>query len=100
MAKTFALLALKYWWPRQRATVRAFLARPTPNFRSRGAGSAPTPMCTFFELVAAGIFGPLKPTARGRTHILVLIDHHTRWVELIAPSEPTAELGAEAIFEH
>ena len=37
--------------------------------------------------------------ARGHTHILVLIDHHTRWVELIALPEPTAKLVAEAIFE-
>ena len=58
------------------------------------------PIGTPFELVAADIFGPVKPTARGRTHILMLIDHHTRWMELIALPEPTAELVAEAIFEH
>ena len=29
LAKTFARLALRYWWPRQRAKVRAFLARCT-----------------------------------------------------------------------
>ena len=29
----------------------------------------------------------------------MLIDHHTRWVELIALPESTAELVAEAIFE-
>ena len=29
----------------------------------------------------------------------MLIDHHTRWVELIVLPEPTAELVAEAIFE-
>ena len=58
------------------------------------------PIGTPFEIVAADILGPLKPTARGRTRILVLIDHHTRWVELIALPEPTAELVAKAIFEH
>ena len=57
------------------------------------------PIGTPFEIMAAHIFGPLKPTARGHTHILVLIDHHTRWVDLIALPEPTAELVAEAIFE-
>ena len=58
------------------------------------------PIGTPFEIVAAETFGPLKPTARGRTRILILIDHHTRWVELIASPEPTAELVAEAVFEH
>ena len=57
------------------------------------------PIGTPFEIMAADIFGPLRPTARGHTHILVLIDHHARWVELIALPEATAELVAEAIFE-
>ena len=57
------------------------------------------PIGTPFEIVTADIFGPLKPTARGHTYILVLIDHHTRCVELVALPETTAELVAEAIFE-
>ena len=58
------------------------------------------PINTPFEVVAAELFGQLKPTARGRTHILALIDHHTRWVELIALPESTNELVADAIFKH
>ena len=57
------------------------------------------PIGTPFEIVAADIFGSLKPTARARTHILALIDHHIRWVELIVLPEPTAELVADTIFE-
>ena len=57
------------------------------------------PIGTPFEVVAADIFGPLRPTSRGNSHILVLIDHHTRWVELVPMPEPTAELVAQAIFE-
>ena len=57
------------------------------------------PIGTPFEIVAADIFGALKPTARGHTHILVLFSHHTRWVKLIALPEPSAELVAEAILE-
>ena len=49
--------------------------------------------------MAADSFGPLRPTARAHTHILVLINHHIRWVELIALPEPTAKLVAEATFE-
>ena len=103
MAKTFTRLALRYWWPRQRAHVRAFLARYT--FRMANTQfSMPRrwlgPLIgTTFEIVAADIFGPLKPTARGHTHIFVLVDHHTRCKELIALPEPTVELVAEAIFE-
>ena len=103
LAKTFARLVLRYWWPRQRANVRAFLARcmfcmANTQF-SKPWRWLSLPIGTPFEIVAADIFGPLRPTARGHTHILILIDHHTRWVELIALHELTAELVAEAIFE-
>ena len=101
LVKTFARLALRYWWPRQRANVRAFrctLCMANTQF-SRPWRWLSLPIGTLFEIVAADIFGPLKPTARGYTHILVLIDHHARWVEPIALPEPTAELVAEAIFE-
>ena len=70
-----------------------------PSFEAVALAQPPNRYAPF-EIVAADIFGPLKPTARGRTHILVLIGHHTRWVELIALPDPTAELVAEAIFEH
>ena len=103
LPKAFARLALNIWWPRQRANVRAFLARCTFSM-AKTQFSKPwrwlsLPIDTPFGIVAADIFGPLKPTARGHTHILVLIDHHTRWVELVVLPEPTAELVAEAIFE-
>ena len=102
LAKTFACLALRYWWPRQRANVRAFLARCTSCMANTHLSKPwrwlSLPIGTPFEIVAADIFGPLRPTARGHTHILVLIDHPTRWVEVIALPEPTAEFVAEAIF--
>ena len=104
LAKTFVHLALMYWWPRERANFRAFLARCTSCMANTQLSKPwrwiSLPIGTPFEIVAADIFGPLKPAARARTHILVLTDHHTRWVELIALPEPTAELVAEAIFEH
>ena len=86
LARTFARLALRYWWPWQRGNVRAFLARCTFCMAS-SQFSTPwrwlsLPIGTPFETVAADIFSPLKPRTRGRTHILVLLDHHTRWVEL------------------
>ena len=34
--------------------------------------------------MAMDLFGPLVKTPRGATIILVLIDHFTRWVEVVA----------------
>ena len=82
LAKTFACLALRHWRPHQRANVRAFLARCT-FFTTNTQFSKPwrwlsLPVGTPFEIVAADIFGPLMPTARGYTDILMLIDQHAR----------------------
>jgi len=56
------------------------------------------PVGTPFEVVATDLFGPLPVTRKGNTHILVIIDHHTRWVECISMKEPTASRVAEAIM--
>ena len=102
-AKTFARLAVRYWWPSMRSDVKAYMARCSFCLAhspfTRAWRWLSLPVGTPFEVVAADIFGPLRSTVRGNTHILVLIDHHTRWVELVAMPEPTAELVAQAIFE-
>ncbi|KAL8441266.1 hypothetical protein Emag_007319 [Eimeria magna] len=49
-----------------------------------------------------GHFGVFKTAARlacrGNNHILVIIDHHTRWVELVPLPNPTAAQVAQALF--
>ncbi|KAL8440676.1 hypothetical protein Emag_007831 [Eimeria magna] len=49
-----------------------------------------------------GHFGVLKTAARlacrGNNHILIIIDHHTRWVELVPLPNPTAAQVAQALF--
>ena len=86
-----------------RSDVRAYIARcsfclaHSPFVKSWRWLSLP--IGAPFKIVAADIFGPLRSMARGNSHVLVLIGHHTRWVELVPTPEPTAELVAQAIFE-
>ncbi|KAL8441470.1 hypothetical protein Emag_007140 [Eimeria magna] len=56
------------------------------------------PIGTAFELIAIDLFGPLPITRRGNNHILVIIEHHTRWVELVPLPNPTAAQVAQALF--
>ena len=94
---------IRYWWPLQRANVRAFLARCTFSMADAQISKPwhwlSLPFGTPFEIMAVDIFRPLRSTARGPTHILLLSDHHTRRVELITLPEPTDELVAKAIFQ-
>ena len=100
--KTYARLAARYWWPRMRDDVKAFAKKCALCLAYSRDPAAhrwlTVPIGTPFEIVAVDIFGPLQRTTAGCEHILVLMDHHTRWVELVALREVTAMAVAEAIF--
>jgi hypothetical protein len=52
-----------------------------------------------FEILGIDVVGPFKVSNRGNKFILVMIDHFTRWVELKAMSEITAEAVCQVLFE-
>ncbi|KAL8454773.1 hypothetical protein Emed_000084 [Eimeria media] len=101
VGKTYARLAARYWCPRMRRDNREFfrrcplcLATVDPPSKWKWLN---LPIGSPFEIVATDLFGPLPATRSGNTHILVLIDHHTRWIELIPMASPTAAAVAEAL---
>ncbi|KAL8440525.1 hypothetical protein Efla_003196 [Eimeria flavescens] len=55
--------------------------------------------------VAAGpprvvLYGPLPITQEGNTYTVVFTDHHTRWVELVPVSSPSATALAQAFINY
>ena len=50
------------------------------------------------DLVAIDCTGPLPRTKQGFTHIIVVIDHFTRYVELAPIPQPTAAVVVDAIY--
>ncbi|KAL8449956.1 hypothetical protein Emag_003476 [Eimeria magna] len=100
--KTAARLACRYWRPHLHRDVLAYFRRcPFCIIKT----DAPRkwkwlnlPIGTPFELIAIDLFGPLPLTRRGNNHILVIIDHHTRWVEFVPLPNPTAAQVAQALF--
>ncbi|KAL8441521.1 hypothetical protein Emed_007557 [Eimeria media] len=103
VAKTAERLWVRYWWPSLRRDVKQFLRRCAfclaTTDRPQARRWLNLPIGTPFELVATDLFGPLRASATGNTHILVFLDHHTRWVELVALPAPTAASVAEAFFQ-
>ncbi|KAL8456157.1 hypothetical protein Emag_000019 [Eimeria magna] len=100
--KTAARLACRYWWPHLQRDVRAYFRRCPLCIADTDAPRKwkwlNLPIGTPFELIAIDLFGPLPITRRGNNHILVIIDHHTRWVELVPLPNPTAAHVAQALF--
>ena len=52
-----------------------------------------------FDVVGIDIVGPFKISNKGNKYILVMMDHFTRWVELRALPEVTAQAVCQALFD-
>ena len=48
-----------------------------------------------FERLAMDLMGPLPTSVAGNKHILVVVDYFTKWAELFALADATAETVAE-----
>ena len=102
--KTYLRVRQRYWWPSLKDNVKQFLkacmlcmAYAPDGKRQRWLNM---PIGTPFEIVAIDIWGALPPTDDRNEYVIVMIDHHTRWVELVPVANPTAALVADAIFQH
>ncbi|KAL8455871.1 hypothetical protein Emag_000301 [Eimeria magna] len=100
--KTAARLACRYWWPHLQRDVRAYFRRCPFCIANTEAPRKwkwlDLPIGTPFELIAIDLFGPVPVTRRGNNHVFVIIDLHTRWVELVPLPNPTAAQVAQALF--
>jgi len=53
-----------------------------------------------FESLHIDHIGPLTPDEKGNTHILVMIDAFSRWVELFPTKTTGASEAASCVFQH
>ncbi|KAL8427501.1 hypothetical protein ACSSS7_007699 [Eimeria intestinalis] len=103
VTKTSAHLACRYWRPRGRHHVRVYHGTCTLCLAQSGSPGKckclNLPIGRPFELIAIDLFGALPLTQQQHYHILVIIDHHTGWVDLVPLHDPTAVITAHAIFD-
>ena len=87
-------------WPQQREHVKAFIRNcpccqvmshlRTPILTAKYTMTTYTAM----ERIYIDSIGPLKEDTKGNRHIIVIIDGFTRWIELYAVPDVTAEVAA------
>jgi len=93
--KTYLKIAERYYWPRMYTDVENYVLEcPMCNKikarRDKLAGdSRVTPATEPWETIGIDFLGPIKMTKRGNRYVLVVTDHFTKWVEVIAT--PTCE---------
>ena len=69
-------------------------SNPVPN-KNRQRLQAGCP----WQVVSVDLVGPLMPTPRGNTNLLVLSDHFTRWRDALPVQNGSAETIAETLEE-
>ena len=49
-----------------------------------------------FEMVGIDLLGPFQKSSSGNTYVVTMVDRFTRWPELVAIPDATAEIVADA----
>ena len=81
------------------AVVQACLpcARVKAGFRESGKKLHPLPIRGLGYRWGVDFAGPLQETVAGNTHVLVCIEHFTKWVELISLPSKSSKDAARAL---
>jgi hypothetical protein len=93
-------------WPFMREHIKRFIQRcPVCQLQSQSTIKIQTANFTTAasepnERVNIDSIGPLEPDEHGNTHIIVIIDCFTRWVELYAVQNASALPAARALLSH
>jgi hypothetical protein len=88
--RTYSLLAPHYHWRGMYAQVRNIIARCEQCDRMRTYFSfrqltlSPLPIQGMFYCWSCDLVGELPQTSRGNVYIMIMIEHFSKWVELVA----------------
>jgi hypothetical protein len=101
--RTYSLLQIHYWWRGMQQQVQAMVARCVVCDRVRASFNAPMPQLQPLPIMGLGYWwsldfaGPLLVTPRHNKYVLVMIEHFSKWIELVALPDKFSE-GATFSF--
>jgi hypothetical protein len=87
--RTYSLLARHYHWRGMYAKVRDVIARceqcdkVKTSFSSRQLTLFPLPIQGMFYRWSCDLVGELPQTSKGNVYIMIMIEHFSKWVELV-----------------
>ena len=103
--RTIARIASRFYWPGMRKEIAKYIGNCIQCQRYKPTNLKPCGLLQTvssnqrFEVVAIDLFGPLPITTDGFQWILIAEDLASRWVELFALKEATAENCAKTLLE-
>ena len=101
--RTLSLMTPEYWWAGMYSDVAAFVQacaicdRVKASFLAKAPVLHPLPIRGMFYRWSCDLAGPL-PTSKGAHNrfIMVMIEHFSKWIELVALQQKTARCTAAA----
>ena len=107
IANTQQNVANRFWWPTWKKDIEIFVSRCSACIRSKAKPKIsygqlrPIPPATaLFQRIGIDLIGPLPMSTCGHTHILVIVDYYSRWVEAVPLKDTTSPVIAEALINN
>jgi hypothetical protein len=99
------LLQIHYWWRGMQQQVQAMVARCVVCDRVRASFNTPMPQLQPLPIMGLGyrwsldFVGPLPVTPRHNKYVLVMIEHFSKWIELVALPDKFSEGAAYSFLD-
>ena len=105
--RTWSRLSKNYFWPKAKEDVDNWVhsCKTCNEFNVPAQGYVRQPLKPIvttrrFEVVCYDLAGPFMPkTERGNTHALIIVDHFSKWPEIVALPNTKAPTIAQGIFD-
>lgn len=104
ITKTLARLKHRFFWPKMASEVKKYVTSCTvcqltkPSQRKPAGLMVPIRPQKPWEYVGVDFVGPLPRTPSGNSYILVFVDYFSKWVEIVAVREATAQVAANKLL--
>uniref|UniRef100_A0A672HDJ5 Gypsy retrotransposon integrase-like protein 1 n=1 Tax=Salarias fasciatus TaxID=181472 RepID=A0A672HDJ5_SALFA len=98
--KTLARLRLRFFWPSMASDVKKYVVScpvcqlTKPSQRKPAGLMVPIQPQRPWEYTGVDYVGPLPRTANGNAYIIVFVDYFSKWIEVSAVREATAQVAA------
>ena len=103
--RTHSILQNQYWWVGMHQQVAAYVERCEVCDRVRSSFNSLSPQLRPLSIMRLGyrwsldFVGPLLPTPRGAKYVLVMVEHFSKWIELVALPQNSSELAAATFLD-
>ncbi|KAK3508128.1 hypothetical protein QTP70_015177 [Hemibagrus guttatus] len=104
ITKTLARLKLRFFWPKMASEVKKYVISCSVCQLTKPSQRKPAGLMVQirpqkpWEYVGVDFVGPLPRTSSGNAYIIVFVDYFSKWVEIVAVREATAQVASSKLL--